>query len=117
MTIARSAAAGAVVGGGVGYAWARKQGRSGREAATMVAKSAVAGGVGGMAVGAGVARRRRSPGAGGGRAAAAVALARGVAEAAGELVDDLEQAVAPVLETVVDAVEESADDVRSAARA
>jgi len=76
MTIARSAAAGAVVGGGVGYAWARKQGRNGREAATMAAKSAIAGGVGGMAVGAGVARRRRSSGVGGGRAAAATVVVR-----------------------------------------
>ena len=58
MTIGKSAAVGAAAGGGAGYAWARKQGRSGREAATTAAKGALAGGAGGLAVGAGLARRR-----------------------------------------------------------
>src|SRR5437879_13630984 len=101
MTLGKSVALGAAAGGGMGYAWARKQGQTGREAATTAAKGVAAGGAGGLLVGAGLARRKRGDGgAGGGMAGAAMVVGREVAEAAGELVEQLEEAAAPVVETV-----------------
>ena len=115
MTIGKTVAVGAAAGGGAGYAWARKQGQTGREAAMTAAKGVAAGGVGGLAVGAGLARRR-SGGESPGRAAAAIAAVKGIAEAAEELMDDMRDAAAPVLERVGEAVEEATADVRQAAR-
>src|SRR5439155_21658601 len=104
MTLGKSVAVGAAAGGGMGYAWARKQGQTGREAATTAAKGAAAGGAGGLVIGAGLTRRKgRDEGAG--RAAAAMVVVRGVAEKAGELIDQLEGAATPVLEAVRDTVE------------
>ncbi|HEV3362815.1 MAG TPA: hypothetical protein VG795_01520, partial [Acidimicrobiia bacterium] len=59
MTIGKSVAVGAAAGGGAGYAWARKQGQTGKEAAVTAAKGAAAGGAGGLAIGAGLARRQK----------------------------------------------------------
>ena len=82
MTIGKSAAIGAAAGGGAGFAWARKQGQTGKDAAVTAAKGAAAGGVGGLAIGAGLSRRQKNSGAGAGRGAAAMAMVKGLAEAA-----------------------------------
>src|SRR5882724_4209307 len=114
MTLGKSVAVGAAAGGGVGYAWARKQGQTGREAATTAAKGAVAGGAGGLVVSAGLARRRAAAQSSGG--SGALAKVRDMAEAAGELAGDLaeqiEEATAPVLSAIAEAVEGPVGEAR-----
>src|SRR5207302_7611971 len=103
MTLGKSVAVGAAAGGGMGYAWARKQGQSGREAATTAVKGAAAGGAGGLLIGAGLARRKSGRDDSAGRVGAAMAVVREVAEAAGGVIGQLEDAAAPVLEAVGEA--------------
>ncbi len=51
MMLGKSVAIGAAVNGGAIYLWARKDGLTGREAASSAAKGAVIGGVAGLVVG------------------------------------------------------------------
>src|SRR5687768_13960323 len=116
MALGTSVAVGAAAGGGAGYALARKKGQTGREAAVAAAKGAAAGGAGGLVVGAGLARRK-GKGSSAGAAAAAMAVVREVAEAAGNLVEQIEDAATPVRDAVGYAIEGKADDIAHSARA